>query len=262
MDHRCEILQNVELKSSYYRIVFRSPEIAAAARGGQFVHVRIERARDRVLRRPFSVSDVDPAAGTLTLVYKVVGCGTRELAAMRPGEYCRILGPLGNAYTAPGPDTFPVLVAGGYGAAALYLVAKHAPAPGVFLLGARTKDDLIMMEDFQKLGFQVLIATDDGSAGKKGMVTDLLADAVSGRGAGKCWVYGCGPTPMLRALGKLTRQNHMPAELSVDQHMCCGVGACFACVVKVKDDSSPEGWRFSRSCREGPVYNAAELYYG
>ena len=262
MDLECRIKQNEPLKSGYRRIVFDAPEIAKAAKGGQFVHVRITPMKDRILRRPFSISNADPATGELTVVYKVVGHGTEELAQMREGETCRILGPLGNAYTAPDAETFPILAAGGYGTAALYLTAKNAPKKGILLLGARTKDDLILVEDFEKLGFEVRIATNDGSVGHKGFVTELLAGALAGRDKAKCMVYGCGPTPMLLALGKLTLENQVPAELSLDQHMCCGVGACFACVVKIKDAASPDGWRYSRSCKEGPVYNATEVYYG
>ncbi len=262
MDFECRIKQNEPLKSGYRRIVFDAPEIARTAKGGQFVHVQITPMKDRILRRPFSISNADPATGELTVVYKVVGHGTAELAQMREGETCRILGPLGNAYTAPDAEIFPILAAGGYGTAALYLTAKNAPQKGILLLGARTKDDLILVEDFEKLGFEVRIATNDGSVGHKGFVTELLAGALDGRDKAKCMVYGCGPTPMLLALGKLTLENQVAAELSLDQHMCCGVGACFACVVKIKDAASPDGWRYSRSCKEGPVYNATEVYYG
>lgn len=262
MDFECRIKKNETLKSGYRRIVFDAPEIAAQAQGGQFVHVRITPMRDRLLRRPFSISYTDPAAGELTVVYKVVGHGTFELAQMHTGETCRILGPLGNAYTPPTADVFPILAAGGYGAAALYLIAKNASRKGILLLGARTKDDLILTEDFERLGFEVRIATNDGSAGHRGFVTELLDGALSGQERSKCMIYGCGPTPMLLALGKLSMEKQVRAEISLDQHMCCGVGACFACVVKIKDPSSPDGWRYSRSCKEGPVYNATEVYYG
>lgn len=262
MDLSCRILKNEALKSGYMRVVFDAPSIAREAKGGQFVHVRILAMRDRILRRPFSISDADPATGTLTIVYKIVGHGTEELSRLRPGDVCDILGPLGKPYTAPDAETFPILAAGGYGTAALFLVAKNAPKKGILLLGARAKDDLILVEDFEKLGFKVMIATNDGSCGHKGFVTELLDEALAGHAKSECCVYGCGPTPMLLALGKLTLERKVNAEISLDQHMCCGVGACFACVVKVKDTASPDGWRFSRSCKEGPVYNATEVYYG
>lgn len=262
MDYTCTILENEPLKSGYMRVIFRAPEIALQAKGGQFVHIHIPSLKDRILRRPFSISNTDPAEGTLTVVYKVVGHGTEELASLQKGVSCKILGPLGNAYTPPDENTFPILAAGGYGTAALYLIAKHAPKKGILLLGARTKDDLILVEDFEKLGFEVRVATNDGSEGHKGFVTELLDKALEGQEKSQCRIYGCGPTPMLLALGKLSLEKAVDTELSLDQHMCCGVGACFACVVKVKDETNADGWRFSRSCKEGPVYNATEVYYG
>ena len=217
--------------------------------------------RDRILRRPFSISDADAEAGTLTLVYKIVGHGTEALAQMRPGESCTILGPQGKPYTLPSEGVRPVLVAGGYGSAATYLLAKRSGEKGVLLLGARSDADLILVEEYEKLGFEVRIATNDGSRGHKGFVTELLEEALT-PDRKRCFVYGCGPEPMLLALGKRSMELGAEAELSLDQHMCCGVGACFACVVKVRDDASPDRWRYSRSCKEGPVYNAKEVYYG
>ena len=261
MDSDCIILKNECLKGLYRRIVFQAPEIARQALPGQFVHVKISAMKDRILRRPFSISNADAEAGTLTLVYKIVGRGTEELSRMTSGEHCRILGPLGKPYTIPAKGIKPVLVAGGYGSAATYLLAKRCPEKGVLLLGARSDADLILIDEYEKLGFEVRVATNDGSVGKKGFVTDLLEEAlVPDRSA--CFVYGCGPEPMLLALGKKALTLGVGAELSLDQHMCCGVGACFACVVKLRDDSSPDGWRYSRSCKEGPVYTAEEVYYG
>ena len=261
MDSECTILKNDCLKGLYRRIVFDAPGIAGRALPGQFVHVRITPMRDRILRRPFSISDADAKAGTLTLVYKIVGHGTEALAQMRPGESCMILGPQGKPYTLPAEGVRPVLVAGGYGAAATYLLAKRSGEKGVLLLGARSDADLILIGEYEKLGFEVRIATNDGSRGHKGFVTELLEEALT-PDRKRCFVYGCGPEPMLLALGKRSMELGAEAELSLDQHMCCGVGACFACVVKVRDDASPDRWRYSRSCKEGPVYNAKEVYYG
>lgn len=263
MDYHCEILFNGVLQGPYRRIVFRAPELAAAAAPGQFVHVRIPACRDRILRRPFSICSADPEAGSLTIVYKIVGEGTGELSRMAPGEFCNVMGPLGHGYTLPGEDTFPILVAGGYGSASTLFLAERSPRKGVLLTGARSADDLILLEEYRKIGYRVLTATNDGSAGRQGLVTELLPEALSLLPeAATAFCYACGPAPMLYALGPLTLKSGLRTELSLDQHMCCGVGACFACVVKVKDDSSPDKWRYSRSCKEGPVYSAEELYYG
>lgn len=262
MDYRCEIISNNCLTDHYWRVVFRAPEIARNAAPGQFAHVRISTHRDRILRRPFSICSVDPKLGTLTIVYKIVGAGTEELAGLRPGSACNIMGPLGHGYTVPGKDCYPILVAGGYGSASTLFLAERSESKGVLLMGARSADDLILVDEYRAIGFDVKLATNDGSAGHKGFVTELFAEALKECGNKTPVCYGCGPTPMLYALGQLALKHDVRAELSLDHNMCCGIGACFACVIKVKDDSTPEGWRYSRTCKEGPVYRAEEVYYG
>lgn len=262
MDSECRIISNSELKGPYRRIIFDAPRIAAKAIPGQFVHVKIHSLKDKILRRPFSISDVDTDKGTLTLIYKVVGSGTEEMATLKEGGTCRIMGPLGKPYSVPGKGVRPILVAGGYGVAATYLLARRCAEKGVLLIGARTEADLILVDEYKALGFDVRIATNDGSAGHKGVVTEILDDEISKADTSKIFIYGCGPEGMLLALGKKAVGAGVKAELSLDQHMCCGVGACFACVVKVKDASNPSGFRYSRACKEGPVYGAEEVYYG
>lgn len=258
MDGR--ILSNERLKGDYWRVVFDAPGIAPKAQAGQFVHVRILSLRDRILRRPFSICDAE-ANGRLTVVYKIVGAGTEELSGLDAGDFCDLMGPLGHPFTMPEPGTVPLILAGGYGSAATLLLAKRAKIKGMLLLGARSEADLILVEEYQALGFEVRIATDDGSVGRKGFVTELLEDAVKDAGASKAMIYGCGPTGMLMALGKKSLEIGVKAELSLDHHMCCGVGACFACVVKIKDASNPDGWRYARTCKEGPVFKAEEVWY-
>ena len=262
MDYQCKVISNVCLKGDYYRIVFFAPEIAEKAKAGQFVHVLIPTLKDRILRRPFSINDTDAEKGLLTVTYKKVGRGTAELALLQEGVSCRIMGPQGNGFTVPDEETFPILVAGGYGSAATFLLAKHSPQKGIFLMGARSEKDLILFEEYEKVNYDVRLATNDGSVGHKGFVTELLDDAIAAAKGRKIMIYGCGPEAMLLALGRLALEKGVKAELSLDRNMCCGTGACFACVVKVKDESAPEKWRYSRSCKEGPVYGAEEVYYG
>ncbi len=258
MDQVATILQNDELAAGYRRIVFSVPGIAAEAQPGQFVHVQIPSLRDRILRRPFSISSADPVKGTLTVVYKVVGLGTKELARIRPGASCAVLGPLGHGYGIRQEKT-PVLVTGGYGSASTLFLAERSAKKGIVLMGARTASDLILVQEYKNLGFDVRTATNDGSDGVKGFVTALLEDAL--KDAADPVIYACGPRPMLYALGRQTLPLGVETQLSLDQHMCCGVGACFACVIKVKDETFPDGFRYSRTCKEGPVYDAKEVYY-
>ena len=144
MTSECKILENVCLKGLYRRMVFSAPEIAAKASPGQFVHIQIPELRDRILRRPFSISGYDPEQGTLTVTYKVVGAGTEVLAKLPPGVSCNIMGPQGNGYPMPSAEETPILVAGGYGSAATLPLALRAPGKGFLLLGARSTADLIL----------------------------------------------------------------------------------------------------------------------
>lgn len=256
-----EIVSNRVLQDLYYEVKFHVPEICKKTRAGQFVHVKIANLQDRILRRPFSIADVSED-GSLTVIYKIVGQGTEALALLTPGTVCDLMGPLGTPYSMPDKDEFPIIVAGGYGSAATYLIAKNSPAKGILLLGARSKDDLILTDKFADSGFEVRTSTNDGSEGHKGFVTELIPGVLEENKGKKIRFYACGPTPMLLALAKILQDSgYDDAELSLDHLMCCGVGACFACVVKVKADNE-DGWRYARTCKEGPVFKAADVYTG
>ena len=157
--------------------------------------------------------------------------------------------------------TLPVAVCGGYGAAATFMLTQRAKQPGVLLLGARSAADIILTRDYEERGFEVKVATDDGSMGHKGRVTELIDQLLAEKPGRKFFFYGCGPHPMLMALAKLLDKKGLDGQLSIDHLMCCGVGACFACVIKMNDPESPDGFRYARTCSEGPVFDATEVYY-
>jgi dihydroorotate dehydrogenase electron transfer subunit len=251
------VISNKQLKGDYYRICLSEPQIAAAALPGQFIHLQVPNLPHRVLRRPFSISDCDCEQGELSIVYKVVGEGTTQLQKLSAGEKVNILGPLGKGFSAL--DNEPaLLLGGGYGCAAIYYLAKKAKQPPTILLGARNKQDIIMQEDFEALGCKVLISTDDGSLGKKGLITVLLKQELEK--SAKLRVSACGPVPMLKAVGLLCEEYAIDAELSLDSLMCCGMGACFACVIKCKTDNE-QGWHYVRTCQDGPVFKASEIFW-
>ena len=255
-----EIISNRCLKGDYCQAVFYAPEIAEKAIPGQFVHLQIGQMSANILRRPFSINNTDPEAGTVQITYKVVGSGTEVLSKLPAGAVCDLLGPLGNGYKMPAEDEIPVMIAGGYGTAAMFMLGKLSAQKGILLVGARSDADLILLEDYAACGCDVRVATNDGSVGTKGFVTVLLDELLKNPEPGKKYrFYACGPTPMLMAAGKmLCSAGREDGELSLDHVMCCGVGACFACVVKVKDGDS---FRYARSCSEGPVFTAGEVYY-
>ena len=253
-----EMLSNSTIQGDYHRLDLHAPEIASTAKPGQFVHVKLPGLEHRILRRPFSICDTDPATGRLTIVYKTVGEGTAHLATIeKRGTIFNLLGPQGTPYTVNDGDGRFVIVAGGYGCAATYLLAKHATVKPIVLIGGRSETDILLVEEYKALGCDVRIATNDGSAGCRGFVTELLRECL---GDAKM-VAACGPNPMLKAVAEMALPAGARVQISLDHPMCCGVGACFACVVKVKDDSSPDGWRYSRSCMEGPVYDARDVVW-
>ncbi|OGV43374.1 MAG: hypothetical protein A2X48_16185 [Lentisphaerae bacterium GWF2_49_21] len=260
MLENCPIIKNECIGGDYYRIVFKAPEICPKVKPGQFVHVQIANLRDRILRRPFSICDAT-AKGELTVIYKVIGEGTAVLSKLAKGTECSLMGPQGKPFNVPKKNQLPIIVAGGYGSAATYMLAKQSPTKGRILIGARTSSDLILVDEFKRTGFEVLVATEDGSEGKKGFVTKLLDEIIKDPPSKSMSFYGCGPHGMLMAMGRILLKNTLSGELSLDHLMCCGIGACYACVVKVKDETKTDGWRFARTCKEGPVFPATAIYY-
>ena len=188
--------------------------------------------RDALLRRPFSIFQTQ--ADTISILYKAVGKGTEALSQMRPGDHASVIGPLGHGFTVPkcGAET-PLLVAGGYGMAAMYLLAERSPQKGIVFVGGRRKVDILCEAEFRAIGWEVRVSTEDGAYGERGLVTQPLLAELR-RQATQRKLYACGPTGMLKAVGKIAGEFNVPAELSMDEHMCCGVGVCLTCVIPVK----------------------------
>ena len=247
------LLKNSRIQADYYCAEFEVPAISSLAQPGQFIHVQIPDLAHRVLRRPFSIYDVE--GEKLRILYKVVGEGTRQLSSLSPGRELDVMGPLGRPFAPLPPNS--LVVAGGYGCAATYLLARRAEVKPLVLIGGRSQADILLKQEYEELGCKVLVSTDDGSMGMKGRVTELLVANYAGQG----WLASCGPIPMLKALADVMQKLDIKGELSLDQAMCCGVGACFACVTKVKDASLPDGWRYARICAEGPVFQAEQLIF-
>ena len=256
------ILTNECLHGAYHRLTIDLGDLAKTARPGQFVQVQIPQLEGHILRRPFSICDVNGTV--MTLVYKTVGAGTEALAGVQPGTPLNILGPLGHGFAELPFDQPCCLLGGGYGCAAMlfcahWAVAQGKPAPLV-LLGARSQADILLEEEFRRLGCQVGISTDDGSYGMPGRITVLLEAELKRHP--DAWLAACGPQPMLKAVSLMAEQFSIThCQVSLDEIMCCGVGACFGCVVKCKDLDTPQGWSYRRSCADGPVFESAELYW-
>jgi dihydroorotate dehydrogenase electron transfer subunit len=254
VEQTVQIISNERDTDLYFRLVVRAPEIAPLVQPGQFAHVRILPVREALLRRPFSIFQV--SGGTLSILYKIIGRGTEVLARMNAGEELSLIGPLGHGFTVPRlAGETPVLVAGGYGMAALYLLAQRSPQKGVVFVGGRRRADILCEEEFRALGWEVRATTEDGSHGEKGLVTQALLTELKRRAPGRK-LFACGPTPMLKAVSQLAARFNLPAELSLDEHMGCGVGVCLTCVVPIKAGKS---WEYQRACTEGPVFDSQQI---
>jgi dihydroorotate dehydrogenase electron transfer subunit len=234
----------------------RAPQIAPFVQPGQFAHIRILPLKDALLRRPFSIYQVN--GETFSILFKAVGRGTEILSRMKPGDELSVIVPLGHGFTLPKPEgETPLLVAGGYGMAALYLLAQRAPQKGVAFVGGKRRVDILCENEFRELGWDVRVTTEDGSVGEKGLVTQPLQAELK-RDTARRKLFACGPTAMLKAVGKIAEEFNVPAELSMDEHMCCGVGVCLTCVIPVKTD---DGWEYQRSCTEGPVFDSRQVVW-
>lgn len=254
LEQDVEIVSNRRETGLYYRLVVQAPAIAPQVQPGQFAHVRIPTLQEALLRRPFSLFQVQ--GPTLSILYKVVGKGTGALARLGPGDRLNLIAPLGHGFTVPSPEgELPLLVAGGYGAAALYLLAERSGRKGLVFVGGRQQADLLCQREFHDLGWEVRVSTEDGSQGLRGLVTDLLVGELR-RGTGERKLFACGPMGMLKAVAQLAAEFGVPAEVSLDTHMGCGLGVCLTCVVPVR---TADGWEYQRTCTEGPVFDARHL---
>jgi dihydroorotate dehydrogenase electron transfer subunit len=306
-----EMVENVRLARDTFRVRFECPEIARRIVPGQFLMLRLAGCDDPLLGRPLALYDTvlnergEPAR--LDIVYLVVGKLTRRLSQLGPGARLEVWGPLGNGFD-PRPAEHLVMVAGGIGQTPFLALAREAlgqrrygspprqPAVAkevTLLYGARTRELLAGVEDFQRLGVDVHVSTDDGTAGHHGFVTDLLrqflAQADNAPLPKKMTNDGmtndefelelatrhssfrhsvmrhsyrlvcCGPEPMMHAVAEIAAAAGAPCQVSLESPMACGIGACFSCVAKVRDDQG--GWDYRRTCVEGPVFDADRIIF-
>lgn len=252
------ILDQEEVAPQHFRMKIKAPIIAAQAQAGQFVHVLPRSASicDPLLRRAFSILKADD--GAIDILYRVEGRGTSLLSSLKAGDSINLLGPLGQNFEPLYNSS--LLVGGGVGVPPMAMLAstRNESQDTRAIIGARTKADLICLEDFGNYGVPVDIATDDGSRGYKGRVTDLLEMQLRARSDTKPRVYACGPLPMLRAVAKLCREYSVEAQVSLEENLPCGVGVCNGCVVPIVT-AERDYDRFRRICIQGPVMWASEV---
>lgn len=242
------ILEKKNLAKNTYSLLIDCPEAAAQAVAGQFVHIKVD---GFTLRRPISICEIGER--TIRIVFDVRGDGTEAMTRLNQGDMIDMIAPLGNGFTLLEPEQEVVVIGGGIGVPPMLETAKHYLHPTA-ILGFRTASAAILEEDFAACGADVITCTDDGSKGLHGFVTDALQSHLTQHKP--ALICACGPKPMLQGIVALAKQNGIPCEVSLEERMACGVGACLVCACKTVKN----GEEFSAHvCKDGPVFKAEEV---
>lgn len=249
--HDFVVTQNRPVSADYFVLRLKCPEPLPEILPGQFAEVLVNNSTTTYLRRPFSIYDTDYNDNEISLLIKTVGDGTAALHKLNAGDTLNLVYPLGNSFSLP-QGKKALLIGGGVGIAPMLLLAKRLQSnnfqPDV-LIGGRSKVDIVEPEKYQSYG-EVFVTTDDGTAGEKGMVTQhsLFLNRIKTY----AMIYACGPDPMMKAVARLAAEHEIPCEISLENTMACGIGACLCCVVETIDGNKT-------TCIEGPVFDTRKL---
>lgn len=249
----CLIRKAERLSEGIYSLALETSRIASLASCGQFVHIAC--SGDRLLRRPISICMAE--GNILRVVFQVKGDGTRWLSERRAGDSLDILGPLGHGFHLPALGASPVFVGGGIGVPPMLYAMRCASEAGAApqaVLGFRSQNAVILEDECRRLG-ETTVATDDGTYGVHGFVTDVLSgllDKVTG-------IAACGPRPMLKAVAGIAKAAGLPCQVSLEERMGCGIGACLVCACALK--TADDGIQYGHVCKDGPVFDAEEVFW-
>lgn len=247
----CKVREHIVYGSAMFGLVLEAEHIAAAAQPGQFVHIAC--GEGNLLRRPISICDVEN--GLLKIVFAVKGDGTKWLSERKVGDELDVLGPIGHGFDLSQAGARPVLIGGGIGVPPMLMTMKRVKAGGAqptAIVGFRTKSAVILEEEFRALGTTYL-TTDDGSYGIPGFVSEVLKQHIDVFTSVLC----CGPKPMLRALAEIAEAHGLPCQVSMEERMGCGIGACLVCVCGLKGENGEI--KYGHVCQDGPVFDSREV---
>ena len=251
------IINKKEVGSGYFLLTLGFFSKTGTIKAGQFVHIRLPHS-NIFFRRAFSIYDYNPGNKTIDLLFRVLGRGTAALAATSPGEILDVLGPLGNGFKFPNKNETVLMAAGGIGMPPIYLLARQMVQKGFdpsrifFFYGGQTKNDLVEISRIRKLKTRLYPATDNGSYGFRGLLTEAISSVIRGKEA-RYRIFACGPEGMLKALDQFGRTEQIPGQLSLEAPMPCGIGVCLGCILPLRAGG------YTRVCREGPVYDIGEV---
>ncbi len=247
----CRVLKNKEVVQGIYEMELLSQCIADAAEPGQFLHIRINEGLYPLMRRPISIHKVDRAHGAVSILYHIAGIGTSELSRLKEGSNLDVMGPLGKGFPVL-KDRKCAVVGGGIGTAPLLELTRNLENSDAYL-GYR--NTIYKVDAFDEVCQEVFVATEDGSFGHHGFVTDKLQENIRKYDV----VYSCGPKPMLKKVMELCQSNGVECYVSLEERMGCGIGACLVCACKIKGEDGQ--WHHKKACKDGPVFDAREVEF-
>ena len=245
------IIRHEKIGTEIFDLTIHFPEAAAEAVPGQFVCLYCKDG-SRLLPRPISICDTEKEQGLIRMVYRIAGKGTREISGYKSGQMIEVMGPLGNGFTPNEEEA--ILIGGGIGIPPMLALAKSLAGVKKVVLGYR--DETFLLKEFQEV-CDTFVATEDGSLGTRGTVIDAMTEhGVSGKS-----IYACGPMPMLKAIAAFANEKGMYAQISLEERMACGIGACLGCICKTKDKNHHTNVGNARICKDGPVFDAKEVLF-
>lgn len=252
---KAKLIEKEQLKSDIFKFTLSAKEIADTAKPGQFLEIRVSDQIDPFLRRPISIYDINKENSTVTFIFQVKGKGTEILCKKNIGETIDVLGPLGFGTFNLADYKNISIIGGGIGVFPLHELAKVANNSATVntYLGFRSKDFVVCEDEFNKVSQKLVITTDDGSYGENGFAINYLAEDLD-KSKPDC-IYACGPLPMLKAVQKLAIEKNIPCQISLEERMGCGVGACLGCAVKTA--SPKDAPQYVHVCKAGPVFDAS-----
>lgn len=245
----CRLIKKTEIAKGIFDFTIESEDIAAWTQCGQFLHINC--GDSTFLRRPISICDAENSE--VRFIFEVKGEGTKELAKKEIGDYVDVFGPLGHGFEIKDNVKNPVIIGGGIGVFPLYMLAKKLKNADVFL-GFRSADRVVMEAEFESAADTVIVGTDDGSYGYSGYIASAMEQYLSFH---ECdMIYSCGPTPMLKAVKKISEDRGIKCQLSLEQRMGCGIGACLVCSCETNNTGSE---KYAKVCTNGPVFYSEEV---
>ncbi len=247
--HNCKLIKKAEIADGIFDFTIESEEIAKETECGQFLHINC--GDSTFLRRPISICDA--GNGEVRFIFEVKGEGTKALSKKEVGDIIDVMGPLGHGFEIKDSVKNPVVIGGGIGVFPLYKLCKELNGANVFL-GFRSKDRVVMEKEFEGVSDMTIVGTDDGSYGFEGYIASAMEQYL---GFNKCdMIYSCGPTPMLKAVKKIAEERNIPCQLSLEQRMGCGIGACLVCACETTGEGTD---KYKKVCRNGPVFYSTEV---